>query len=738
MTAAAQGGAIQGPICSPSRIAELVTQIAELLPGLTYLGEEEVRTVERAYRVAERAHQGQLRLSGEPYISHPLAVAGLLAEMRLDQDALAGALLHDVVEDTAISAEEIRAEFGDTVEKLVAGVTKLGRIKLHSQAQVQAENIRKMLIAMAEDLRVVLIKLADRLHNMRTIEYLPPERQRRIAQETADIYAPLAHRLGMWQMKAELEDLAFSVLDPTNYERVRQEILTQRRQRETSLLHAQSRLQAALAEAGIHAEVAGRPKNITSVYRKMQQAGRSIDEIYDLVALRVICDDIKGCYGSLGVVHSLWKPIPGRFKDYVAMPKGNGYQSLHTTVVGEGGEPVEIQIRTWEMHRTAEEGIAAHWHYKEGTRADQRLDQGFGWLRSLLEWQKELLDAERFVEHVRLDVFQDEVFVFTPRGDVLSLPSGATAIDFAYRIHTDVGHRCLGAKVNSRMVPLDYRLQNGDIVEILTTKSERHGPSRDWLNFARTSSAREKIRQWFKRERREENVARGKELLDRELRRMRGLQLAAIPAARLQELAREFRLPDVVDFFAAIGYGEIAARTVVLRWAAGEEELAERPGSGPPIPLVSRPTPSGGVKVAGLGDLLTNIARCCKPVPGEPIRGYVTRGRGVTVHRDDCVNIRHAGDPRRIVQVEWDADSRQVYPVRLRIEGRDRTGLLRDVATAIAETKVNLSGAAVEVEGDHTAVISTVVEVTSLTELSRLLERLERVHDVHQVMREVG
>ncbi|MHB8331707.1 MAG: RelA/SpoT family protein, partial [Candidatus Dormibacteria bacterium] len=684
------------------------------------------------------AHAGQMRLSGEPYLSHPQAVATLLAEMRLDTDALAAALLHDVVEDTAVTSEEIRAEFGSTVEKLVEGVTKLGRIKLHSQAQIQAENIRKMLIAMAEDLRVVLIKLADRLHNMRTIAALPEERQRRIAQETMDIYAPLAHRLGMWQMKAELEDLSFSVLDHDNYERVRQEILSQRRQRETALDQARRRLGEELERAGIRAEVGGRPKNITSVFRKMQQGGRTIGEIYDLVALRVICDDIRGCYGALGVVHSLWKPIPGRFKDYVAMPKGNGYQSLHTTVVGEGAEPVEIQIRTGAMHRTAEEGIAAHWHYKEGTQSNQRLDQGFSWLRSLLEWQKELLDAESFVEHVKLDVFQDEVFVFTPKGDVLSLPSGATAIDFAYRIHTDVGHRCLGAKVNSRMVPLDYRLQNGDIVEVLTTRSERHGPSRDWLNFAKTSSAREKIRQWFKRERREENVARGKELLDRELRRMRSSQLSAIPPPRLQELAREFRIPDLTDFFAAVGYGEIAARTVVLRWAAGEEAAAGQSAPAPSIPLVSRPTPSGGVRVAGLGDLLTNIARCCKPVPGEPIRGYVTRGRGVTVHRDECVNIRHAGDPRRIVEVEWDADSRQVYPVRLRIEGRDRTGLLRDVATAIAESKVNLSGAAVEVEGGHTAVISTVVEVSSLTELSRLLERLEGVRDVHQVMREVG
>jgi guanosine-3',5'-bis(diphosphate) 3'-pyrophosphohydrolase len=722
-------------------MAESGMQFTDLLPRLSYLGESDVATLERAYLVAELAHRGQLRLSGEPYISHPVAVAALLADLHLDTDALVAALLHDVVEDTPLALDQIQDEFGDTVAKLVSGVTKLGRIKLHSQAQVQAENIRKMLIAMAEDLRVVLIKLADRMHNMRTIAALPEERQRRIAQETVDIYAPLAHRLGIWQMKGELEDLCFSVLDQDNYERVRQEVQLRRRQREVVLEQARQHLLAELAEAGISAEVVGRPKNLTSIFRKMQQGGKTIREIYDLVALRVVCDDIRGCYGALGVVHSLWKPIPGRFKDYIAMPKGNGYQSLHTTVVGEGGEPVEIQIRTYEMHRTAEEGIAAHWHYKEGTRSNQRLDEGFSWLRSLLEWQKEVLDAERFVEHVRLDVFQDEVFVFTPKGDVLSLPAGATAIDFAYRIHTDVGHRCLGAKVNSRMVSLDYLLQNGDIVEILTTRSERHGPSRDWLNFAKTSSAREKIRQWFKRERREENVARGRELLDRELRRMRGVQLGTVPQQRLLELAKEFRIPDLTDFFAAIGYGEVAARSVVLKWAAREEAATSAaPSPASTIPLTSRSStsPSGGVRVAGLDDLMTNIARCCKPVPGEPIRGYVTRGRGVTVHREDCVNIRHATDPQRIVEAEWDEGSREVYPVRLRIEARDRTGLLRDVAIAIAESKVNLSGAAVEVDGAQAAVISAVVDITSLTELSRLLERLEGVRDVQQVVREVG
>ncbi len=713
----------------------MLQTFADLAPGLSYLGPKELLEVDAAYRCAERAHSGQLRLSGEPFICHPLAVAGMLAEMRLDADALAAAILHDVVEDTAVSAEELRAEFGPKVEKLVEGVTKLGRIKFHSPAQVQAENIRKMLIAMAEDLRVVLIKLADRLHNMRTISALPPDRQRRIAQETMDIYAPLAHRLGMWQMKAELEDLSFSVLDHDNYERVRHEIRARRRQRETALEQATQHLAAELRDSGIAAEVAGRPKNITSIFRKMQQGAKGIGEIYDLVALRVLCRDIRDCYAALGVVHSLWKPIPGRFKDYIAMPKGNGYQSLHTTVVGDVGEPIEIQIRTRDMHRTAEEGIAAHWHYKEGTASDPRLDQGFSWLRSLLEWQKELLDAERFVEHVRLDVFQDEVFVFTPKGDVLSLPAGATAIDFAYRIHTDVGHRCIGAKVNSRMVSLDSRLQNGDIVEILTTRSARRGPSRDWLNFAKTSSAREKIRQWFKRERREENVARGRELLDRELRRMRGTQLSAITPARLQELVREYKLSDATEFFAAIGYGEIAARSVVLKWA--KDEAPDSDGHAP-IPLVSRPSPTGSVRVAGVDRLLTTVAGCCKPVPGEPIKGYITRGRGVSVHRDTCVNIRNAADPRRVVEVEWDDGRGEVYPVRLRIECRDRTGLLRDVAIAIAESKVNLSGAAVQVEEGKTAVISAVVDVTSLTQLSRLLERLETIRDVRQVMRDAS
>ncbi len=710
-----------------------------LAARLDYLAPADRERVMRAHALAAKAHAGQLRLSGEPYLVHPEAVAATLADLHLDADALAAALLHDVLEDTDVTAEALRKAFGPTVEKLVQGVTKLGRIHARPDGQAQAENIRKMLIAMAEDLRVVLIKLGDRLHNMRTISPLAPDRQRRIAQETLDIYAPLAHRLGMWQVKAELEDLAVAVLDPAGFEAVTSAIASRRREIDHVLGEARRRLESELKEAGIHADISGRPKHAASVLRKMSQQGKALEEIYDLVAIRVLCDDVRSCYGALGVVHTLWKPIPGRFKDYVAMPKGNGYQSLHTTVVGAGGEPMEIQIRTAAMHRTAEEGIAAHWHYKEASAVDPRLDERFSWLRALLEWQKEMLDAERFVENVKLDIFPDEVFVFTPKGEVRSLPAGSTPIDFAYRIHTDVGHRCLGAKVNSRMVPLDHRLENGDIVEVLTTRSERHGPSRDWLNFVKTSSARDKIRQWFKRQRREENVVRGRELLERELRRLRGQNLAQVPAERLADTAREFHFQEVADFLAAIGYGELSPRTVVLRWAAREDTDGEEgPLARLAIPIVSRPAGSEAVRVRGTENLLTTFAQCCKPVPGEAIRGYITRGRGVSIHRASCSNLRHAPEAGRLVEVEWSEGARQLFPVALTIEGWDRTGLLRDVATVIAESRVNLSGAAVEVKDDHTAVISTVVEIASLTQLSRLLEKLEAIRDVRTVAREAG
>jgi GTP pyrophosphokinase len=709
--------------------------IDELLAKTTYLREEERGVLSRAYALAERAHQGQSRLSGEPYVSHPVAVAGILADLGLDADTLVAALLHDTVEDTDVTREQLREEFGAHVAKLVDGVTKLGKIHVHTREQAQAENIRKMLVAMAEDIRVVLIKLGDRLHNMRTVGAHTEDRRQRISRETLDIYAPLAHRLGIWQIKGELEDLAFAQLDPDNYHAVAAKVSKADEERATFIRNVTEILEREFERLGIAAEISGRPKHIYSIYDKMERTHKEFDEIYDLIALRILVDSIKDCYGALGTVHSLWKPIPGRFKDYVAMPKGNGYQSLHTTVVSHTGEPMEVQIRTQEMHTTAEYGIAAHWHYKEGPQ-QTRFDERYGWLRLLMDWQKELLDAEAFVDTVKVDIFQDEVFVFTPKGDVRSLPMGSTPVDFAYRVHTDVGHHCIGAKVNSRMVPLDYHLEHGDIVEVLTTKGA-HAPSRDWLNFVKTSSAREKIRSWFKKERREENIQKGREQLDKEFRRLRQQALGSLKEERLLELAEDFKYSTTDDFLAALGYGDVSARGAVLRYSDREspDQAGETMVLGIPLTSAS-PVANGHVRVHGMSDMLTTLAQCCKPLAGDSIRGYITRGKGVTVHRDDCVNVRNAADPDRIVEVEWERGTSQVYPVNIKIEAWDRTGLLRDIAAVIAESKINLSGADVQVYDDRTAVISTIVEIANLTQLSRLLERLEGVRDVHTVARE--
>ena len=710
-------------------------QFADLLTRVSYLPPADVEFLSRAHEAAASAHYDQNRLSGEKFIEHPLSVAAILAELQLDRDTLAAAILHDTVEDTHLTVQDLERSFGPTVGKLVAGVTKLDRITFRSQEQAQAENVRKMLVAMAEDVRVVLMKLADRLHNMRTVDFLPEARRQAMAQETLDIYAPLAHRLGMWNIKWELEDLSFAQLHPEEYADIVKRIARKRRERETYVNDIKEILERELAAVGIRADTSGRPKHVYSIANKLA-LGKEFDEIYDLSAIRVLTDSIKDCYGALGVIHALWKPIPGRFKDYIAMPKSNGYQSLHTTVVSQTGEPMEIQIRTHEMHRTAEWGVAAHWAYKEGASGDNRkMDQRFAWLRQLMEWQKEVLDAETFVDAVKVDVFRDEVFVFTPKGDVLALPSGATAVDFAYRIHTEVGHRCIGAKANSRMVPLDYQLQNGDILEILTSKGP-HGPSRDWLAFVKTAGAAQKIRVWFKKERREENVAKGKELLDKEFRRMQQRTLASLGDERMLELAREFRFQDLNDFHAAIGYGDVSPHAVLLKYIAATQPETPAPGEFPLIPLVPQFKPTGEVRVKGERGVLTQIARCCKPVPGDPITGYITRGKGISVHRTSCKNVTNVINQERRVDVEWDTGGRQLYPVGIKIEAWDRTGLLRDIATVIAENKINLTGADVQVYDDKTAVISTTVEISSLTQLSRLMERLETVKDVHTVARE--
>ena len=707
-------------------------QFTDLVKKADYLNEQDLALLTKAYETAARAHLDQNRLSGEKYIQHPLNVADILADLRLDAETLATAILHDVVEDTNITSADLQKEFGKDIAKLVAGVTKLDKISMYSAEQVQAENIRKMLVAMAEDIRVVLVKLADRLHNMRTVEALPEARRVRMARETMDIYAPLAHRLGIWQVKWELEDLAFSQIDPQAYAEIVSLVKGKRKEREAFVAEISEILERELERVGIRAEISGRPKHVYSIWKKLDSTGKAFEDIYDLIAIRVSVDSIKDCYGVLGVIHSLWKPVPGRFKDYIAMPKSNGYQSLHTTLVSHSGEPMEIQIRTHEMHETAEVGVAAHWHYKEGGKGDSKTDEKFGWLRLLMEWQKDVLDAENFVDHVKVDIFQEEVFVFTPRGEVRSLPAGSTPIDFAYRIHTEVGHHCIGAKVNGRMASLDTRLENGDIVEILTTKSA-HGPSRDWLTFAKSSSAREKIRQWFKKERRDENIVRGKELLEKELRRIQRRGLSDVNDKMLLAVAGDFQYQELDDFFAAVGYGDISTQSALLKLVA-KEPPPDTPLT--PLPPTPRQSLSGNVKVHGHRGLMTSLAQCCKPVPGDLIKGYITRGKGVTVHRGDCVNIRHAQHADRVVEVEWDLAAREMFPVQLKIEAWDRTGLLRDIATVIADQKTNLTGVEVQVYDDKTAVISAGVEVASLTDLSRLLERIESVKDVHSVARD--
>jgi GTP pyrophosphokinase len=706
--------------------------VSELLRIADHLDPKDQQMVRKAYERAANAHTGQHRLSGEDYVNHPLEVAAILADLELDAETIAAALLHDTVEDTALTAAEVEKEFGPEVARLVDGVTKLGRIALRSDQQQQAENIRKMMVAMAEDLRVVLIKLADRLHNMRTLDPLPEVKRRKISRETLDIYAPLAHRLGIGQVKWELEDLAFRNLEPEAYDDVVKRIARKRHDRESLVSDLREILARELEKVGIQAEITGRPKHIYSVWQKMTKENKDFSEIYDLSAIRVHVETVRDCYGVLGVVHSLWKPVPGRFKDYVAMPKSNGYQSLHTTVITHTGEPIEIQIRTHEMHRVAEFGVAAHWTYKEGGK-DASFDQKLSWLRSLLEWQNEVGDAESFLDSVKVDLFQDEVYVFTPKGDVLNLPSDSTPVDFAYRIHTEVGHRCIGAKVNGRMVPLDYELQNGEIVEILTSKGP-HGPSRDWLNFVKSASAKERIRKWFKSQRREENVAKGRDLLDKELHRMHRLNLADLDEGKLVQIATLHKFNAVDDFLAAIGYGDLSPHAVVMRMALS----LDTPGELRAIPLIPNVQPTPRVLVRGEKGIMTKIAPCCQPVPGDAIVGYTTRGKGVTVHRVDCINAVNAQDQARVVPVDWDSEATHLYPVAIKIEAWDRQGLLRDIATVVAENRVNMSSLEVHVYDDKTAVVSTTVEIDSLAQLSRLMEKLEGVKDVHTVAREAS
>ena len=717
----------------PPDAAELLARVRELTPHV------DLDLIRRAYLFAREAHADQTRASGEPYISHSVAVAMILAELRLDAVTIAAALLHDVPEDTTHTIEEIRSKFGSEVAGLVDGVTKLGRIEWKSREERQAENLRKMFLAMANDIRIILIKLADRVHNMRTIEYLPEWKQKRTAAETLEIYAPLTERLGIGSIKRELEDRAFAVLEPEASREISGQIERSRQDQEALLARVVETLYHELNRAGIRIDrghITGRPKHVYSIYQKMQRPkyqGQGVGRIYDRLAIRVVVNDVRECYETLGVAHALWKPIPGEVDDYIANPKTSGYQSLHTAVICEG-QPLEIQIRTAQMHHAAEHGIAAHWRYKEGGRkSDPGFEQKLSWLRQLLEWHQELRDPREFVHSVKLDLFQNEVFVFTPRGDVIDLPAGATPIDFAFRIHTDVGYHTVGAKVNGRLVPLSHRLQSGDIVEVSTNKNSA-GPSRDWLAFAQTSNARTKIRQWFKRERRDENILRGREMLEKELRRT-GSVAAAMKADRLREAAVLVGLPDEDELLAALGNGDVSLLQIVqsLRGQPAAEEVAPAAPAVPPPPSTAR-----GVRVRGVDNVLMRFGRCCSPLPGDRVLGYITRGRGVSIHRADCPNIQFLRtQPERLVEVEWEASPDGTYHVEIEVEALDRVGLLKDILGAVTETKTNVVSVNARVRKDKVGIVNLVVDIRNVTQLTAVMQRIGVVPEVYSVERVV-
>lgn len=691
--------------------------------------DSDVAKVRTAYEFAARAHQGQKRESGEEYIIHPLEVAQIVYDLGMDTTSIIAALLHDVVEDTETEIEQIQKNFGKEVAVLVDGVTKLSRLAFQNKQEQQMENLRKMFLAMTQDLRVIIIKLADRLHNMRTLKPLHEERQRFIARETLEIYAPLTHRLGMWKIKWELEDLSLRYLEPEAYYSLVSKVAKKRQEREVYINEVRQTLQRALAEIEMKAEVQGRPKHFYSIYEKMQEQGKEFSEIYDLMGLRVIVSTVQDCYEVLGIVHTLWKPMPGRFKDYVAMPKSNMYQSLHTTVIGPDGEPLEIQIRTWEMHRTAEYGIAAHWIYKGGPD-DKEFHEKIAWLRHLIEWQGEMKDSEEFMETLKIGLFVDEVFVFTPKGDVKSLPAGSTPVDFAYSIHTTLGHQCSGAKVNNRLVPLDYQLKNGDIVQIISSKQDA-GPSRDWLQFVKTSKAKNRIRQWLREQHREENIQIGRDLIERELRKQNCEVHENLRPEVLLEAAKKLGFNNIQDLLAAVGDLKVTSSMVIGK--LGIEKVSE-PETKPELDVKRRSRrPGQGVKVKGVENLLVRFSKCCNPVPGEQIIGFITRGKGVSIHRMDCPSLAYE-DQERIIEVEWDRDVKGTYPVDIEIEGLDRVNILTDIMNAISEMNLYLNAAKARTK-KGTAYINLTLEISHSDQIQSIFKRVKKVEGVQQVYR---
>ena len=712
-----------------TELETLIEAIPKYQPGA------DLAVLERAYKFSEASHQGQQRASGEPYLSHPLEVAHLLVDFKMDVTTVTAGLLHDVLEDTQATKDQLEHEFGKEIAELVDGVTKIGKLAFSSREERQAENFRKMLIAMARDLRVIMIKLADRLHNMRTLHFLPNEKGRKIAQETLDIYAPLAHRLGMANVKAELEDLALRTMHPGDYLDLQRRVAKRRLERETDINAVITIIEKKLSEVGIESQIRGRPKHFYSIWKKMHDGGREFDEIYDLTAVRVITGSVRDCYGALGVIHSLWKPVPGRFKDFIAMPKVNMYQSLHTTVIGPKGEPVEIQIRTWDMHRIAEEGIAAHWLYKEKkTAGKDKVDESFAWLRQLMETQQDTKDPSEFLDSVRVDLFQNEVYVFTPKGDVKALPEGATPIDFAYTVHTKVGEHTVGAKVNGKLVPLRYVLRQGDIVEIITSPSQH--PSRDWLKIVKSTRARSKINQWLKVEERARSIELGREMFDREAKKYRLNATALLAGDEIKKVAADLGHPTVDDLIAAVGYGKASMHQLLNRLTPGGLlEPVERPRT-----ATTRPKTDQGVRIRGVEDLLVRFAKCCNPLPGDPIVGFITRGRGLTVHARDCLTVaKSVLDRERIIAVEWDVEEPAKRPVRVAVYiGRDRPGLLSEITGAIGGKNGNITKAEVTVTDDRRGINNFVIEVADLSQLQDIMNAIREVPDVINVERVRG
>lgn len=734
---------VNGKAAAPQK-----TETLELADWLRYLehrySQDQAKRISKACELAKSAHQGQKRVSGEPYFSHVLAVAKILSGLKLDPDTIVAAILHDVVEDTPVSLEDIREDFGPEVAQLVNGVTKMGKMEgLQSSEtgrrsdQIRAESLRKMLLAMAEDVRVVLIKLADRLHNMRTLESLAVDKQRRISQETMDVFAPLANRLGIWQIKWELEDLSYRYLEPENYQDIADMLVEKRVDREKYIEKFKATLAEKLEQAKVKAEISGRPKHIYGIAKKMHQKSIAFDQVYDVRAVRILVENTEDCYSVLGIIHSNWQYIPGEFDDYIATPKENNYQSIHTAVVGPEGQTVEVQIRTREMHKQSEYGVAAHWRYKEGALKDKDYDEKIAWLRQLLEWKDELIEAGEFVDQFKSEVFSDRVYVFTPKGKIIDLQNGSTPLDFAYRIHTEVGHRCRGAKINGRIQPLIYQLKTGDNVEILTVKKGE--PSRDWLNphlsYIKTSKARSKIQQWFRQQDHDDNVASGRVALERELKRL------GISGLKQESIAKHLRYKGVNDFLAAVGRGEVkATRILDAVQRLTQEDIKVEQAVKPDASRLQR-TQARGVQIQGVGDLLVHMAKCCKPLPGDPVVGYITHGRGVTIHRKDCANaLRYFSDSiERLVEVSWGSSSDDTYPVDISVTAYDRSGLLSDITTLLRDEGINVRAINTSTDKEqHVAYMRITLEIPDINKLSRILVRIEQLSNVIEVSRYTG